>query len=571
MGGLPHRQSLLFLGAVIVPSVVLVALGVRAIGQENELAEKRAFEERRRTVALARQEILARLESIKLRAAAGQVSPTDRDVAFVARVASGQLILPWEELSAGSSAARSDLLRAATLQSQGNRNSSRGIDRRLLRMNPRITDEYGVPFALYAARRLIRGASGKEQREITARVEEAFEVSWLSPAAAYLIVELLEDLHGSPALRDRAAARAEELEQTAQLASEVPLFAPNGADSRWVLFGRSPWLVGMTGRPVDQDRLLVAVRARPLLDSIKLPERCRWALEATESGENLGESLPGLKIAFAPAAADVRSRSRAVFYLSALALVVSVTAFSAYLLNRDVRREARLAALRSQFVSSVSHELKTPISTIRACAELMDMGRVEGQQARSEYLKTIVGESERLSRLVEGVLDFSRIEQGSRTYRFGPVALDEIVRSAVQALAYPLAQGGFELHLAVDSVPAVNGDRAALEQAVTNLLTNAMKYSGGSREIGVSVDHQQGQAVIRVQDHGVGIAPEEQRRVFERFYRAPSQDAGSVPGAGLGLTLVDHVVRAHGGRVTVESRPGQGSMFSILLPVSGGA
>jgi signal transduction histidine kinase len=201
----------------------------------------------------------------------------------------------------------------------------------------------------------------------------------------------------------------------------------------------------------------------------------------------------------------------------------------------------------------------------------MDMGRVEGPRATSEYLKTIIGESERLSRLVDGVLDFSKIEQGGRAYRFRPVALDEIVRSAVQALAYPLAQGGFELHLAVDGAPPVKGDRAALEQAVTNLLTNAMKYSGGHREIGVSVNRQSEQAVIRVQDHGVGIAPEEQRRIFERFYRAPAQDAGNVPGAGLGLTLVDHVVRAHGGRVTVESQPGQGSVFSILLPVAEGA
>jgi signal transduction histidine kinase len=572
VGSLPHRQTLLFLGAVIVPSVVLVGLGIRAIGQETELAEKRAIEDRQRAVALVRQELLTRLESIKLRVAGGRVSPTDRDVSIVARVASGQLILPWEDPSArpapAAEQAQADLLRAATLQRQGNRDSARAIDRKLLRLNLRVSDEYGVPFALYAAKRLSGDASVEEQREITACIAQAFDTSWLSPPAAYLIVELVESLRGSPALRDLAAARAGELEQAGQLAAEVPLFAPNGGDSLWVLFGKSPWLVGMTGLSADQDRLLVAVRAKTLLDSIKLPEHYRWALDPASAGENLGERFAGLKIAVAPAAADVRSRSRGFFYLSALVLVVSVTVFSAYLLNRDVRREARLAALRSQFVSSVSHELKTPISTIRACAELLNMGRVEGQRATSEYLKNIIGESERLSRLVDGVLDFSKIEQGSRSYRFSPVALDEIVRSAVQALAYPLAQGGFELHLAVDCAPPVKGDRAALEQAVTNLLTNAMKYSGDHREIGVSVNRQREQAVIRVQDHGVGIAPEEQRRIFERFYRAPAQDAGNVPGAGLGLTLVDHVVRAHGGRVMVESQPGQGSVFSILLPVA---
>lgn len=575
MSSLPHRQTVLFLGAVIVPSVVLVGLGIRTIGQEKELAEKRAVEESRRSVALVRQELLTRLESIKLRAAGGRVSPTDRDVAIVARVVSGQLVLPWDDPgnrpAAGAEQAQADLLRAATLQRQGNRDGGRAIDRRLLRMNLRVTDEYGVPFALYAAKRLAEGASTEEQREISACVAQAFETSWSSPPAAYLIVELIESLHGGRVLHQLAVARAEELEQAGQLAEDVPLFAHNGADSLWVLFGKSPWLVGMTGLPADQDRLLVAVRAKILLDSIKLPEHFRWALDPTAAGENLGEQFPGLRIAVTPATADTRSRSRAFFYLSALVLVLSVTAFSAYLLDRDVRREGRLASLRSQFVSSVSHELKTPISTIRACAELMDMGRVEGERATSEYLKTIIGESERLSRLVDGVLDFSRIEQGKRTYRFRPVALDEIVRSAVQALAYPLAQGGFELRLAADCVPPVKGDRAALEQVIINLLTNAMKYSGDRREIDVSVKPQGEQAVIRVQDHGVGIAPEEQRRIFERFYRAPGQDGGNVPGAGLGLTLVDHVVKAHGGQVTVESQPGEGSVFSIVLPVAEGA
>lgn len=190
MSRLPHGQTLLFLGAVIVPSVVLVGLGIRAIGQEKELAERRTFEERRRAVALVGQELLTRLESIKLRAASGRVSPADRDVAIVARVASGQLILPWEDPSARPAAAaeqaQADLLRAATLQRQGNRDAARAIDRRLLRMNLRVTDEYGVPFALYAAKRLTEGASGEEQREMLACVAQALDTSWLSSPASGL-------------------------------------------------------------------------------------------------------------------------------------------------------------------------------------------------------------------------------------------------------------------------------------------------------------------------------------------------------------------------------------------------
>jgi len=554
--GLPHRQSLLFLGAVIVPSVVLVALGIRTLGQEKELARQRA-------VSLARQELLTRLEGIKLRAAGGRVSPGDGEVAVVARVAAGQLVFPWEEHVAQTTAA-TQLARAADLQRQGHRSAAQAIDRGLLRLDPRVADEYGVPYPLYAGRRLAPGASPEDRGQIAKSIAQALETSWLSPPAAYMALELAE----SPALRERAAARAEELEQTGLLAAETPLFAHKGSDSQWILLGKSPWLVGMTGLAGDRERLLVAVRAKTVLSAVRLPEGFRWALDPSPGGETLGESLPGLRIAIAPGAPGVRGRSTELLYLSALVLVISVTAFSAYLLNRDVRREARLAAVRSQFVSSVSHELKTPISSIRTCAELMEMGRVEGGRATAEYLRTIIGESERLSRLVDGVLDFSRIEQGKRTYRFCPVALAEVVRSAVQALEYPLSQGGFELRLAVDNVPPIHGDRVALEQAVTNLLTNAMKYSGDHREIEVSVTRQGDRAVVRVHDHGAGIAPEEQLRIFERFYRATTPDGGNVPGAGLGLTLVDHVVKAHGGAVTVESQPGQGSAFSILLPIA---
>jgi signal transduction histidine kinase len=268
------------------------------------------------------------------------------------------------------------------------------------------------------------------------------------------------------------------------------------------------------------------------------------------------------------AQADPPLNSRQVFYLAGLLLVISVTVFAAYLLHRDVRRETRLAALRSQFVSSVSHELKTPIAAIRAFAELLEMGRVKSDDKRAEYLKTILGESERLSRLVDGVLEFSKIDQGKRVYRLQPVALEEVLRSAAHALDYSLIGGNFQLQIEVDpAVPAVAADREALEQAVLNLLSNAMKYSGEDRRIDLVLTRESDNAVIRVRDRGIGIPLAEQSRIFERFHRAPDSEQRNIPGTGLGLALVDHIVKAHGGRVAVESQPGQGSTFSILLPI----
>ena len=550
----PHRQNLLFLGAVILPSVLVIAFGLRMIRQEDELEEKRAREQNEHAVDLVRQELLTRLESLKLRAASGQVMPLDPDVALVAQVESGRLMLPWE----GRVLRDQDRILRQLHDPAG--------AAALLRTSPDATDEYGVPFALYAARRMAADASPALQREILERMGSVLETRWLSPTAAHMVVDVAGTLR-SAALGESAAARAEEAEQAEQLDLQTLGLDQTGGETIWRLFGSPPWLVSINGRPADRERVLVAVRAQRVLDSIPLPDHGQWNLTGERAGSPLGESFPGLRLTMPQVLLEDPSRSRQVFYISGLLLVLSLTFFTSYLLHRDVRRETRLAGLRSQFVSSVSHELKTPVSTIRAFAELIDMGRVKSEQEKSEYLKTIVGESERLSRLVDGVLEFSRIDQGKRVYHLQPVILEEVVRSAARALEYPLAQGRFDLRISVDpDAPQVPADREALEQAVMNLLGNAMKYSGEAREIDLTVCREDSHAVIRVRDRGIGIPMEQQSRIFERFYRAPDSDKRNIPGTGLGLALVDHIVKAHGGRVAVESRPGEGSTFSILLP-----
>ncbi len=536
--------------------MLVIALGIWMIRQENELSETRYREQRQQAVDLVRQQLLTRLEGIKALAAGGALAPSDPDVAQVARIESGRVLLPWIHTAAPDQDA---LIRRL-------REPSGAAD--LLDASPRLADEYGVPFSVYAARRLASGASLELRRKIVLRMESFLRNVWLSPAAAHMIVAVANDLNATD-LRDTAADRATEAEQAEQLSREsMPLDNP-GDEPVWRMFGSTPWLVSVTGRAADRERTLVAVRANSVLAAVQLPDGGRWVLSGGPDGENFSESFPGLRVSIPEGRASGRSGTRQAFYLAGLLLVISVTIFAAYLLHRDIHRETRLAALRSQFVSSVSHELKTPIASIRAFAELLDMGRVKNEQEKAEYVRAILGESERLSRQVDGVLEFSRIEQGKRIYRLQPVALEEALRSAARALDYSLAQGGFELRIDVDAaVPPVAADREAIEQAVRNLLSNAMKYSEEDKRIDLSLSLEQNNAVIRVRDRGIGIPLEEQSLIFERFHRAPDSGQRNIPGTGLGLALVDHIVKAHGGCVAVESQPGRGSTFSISLPVS---
>jgi signal transduction histidine kinase len=334
-----------------------------------------------------------------------------------------------------------------------------------------------------------------------------------------------------------------------------------GDKSTWISYGEPSWLASLTPAVGGADGLVVAVLAS---DAIKLTIP---PLTLDPDGQPLSDSFPGLRVAM-PEGMRPLVGSRQSFLMTALVLALVLTMLAGCLLWRDVRRDLRLAEMRAQFVSSVSHELKTPLAAIRMFTETLRLDEEVDRKTRNEYLDTILHESERLSRLVDNVLDFGKIERGRKTYRFQPVRLQDIVEQAARTAEYPFEQAGFSLKVSADAnLPPVAADSDALQQAILNLLTNAMKYSGESRQVLLSLSRQNGHAHIRVEDHGVGIAPEEQKRIFDRFYRVPSSENSHIPGTGLGLTIVDHIAKAHGGAVEVISRPGEGSSFTISLPV----
>jgi signal transduction histidine kinase len=231
-------------------------------------------------------------------------------------------------------------------------------------------------------------------------------------------------------------------------------------------------------------------------------------------------------------------------------------------------REMRVAELKSNFVASVSHDLKTPLALIQLFAETLELGRVKNPDRAQEYYRVINGEARKLTRLIENILDFSKMEAGLRPYRVAPCELPELARHVLDKMASQFNQGHYHVRTTFDSgLPRVHVDCDAVEQALENVLTNAIKYSGEARDIHVRVGQTDGHVFVSVTDHGIGISRREQKRIFRKFYRVDSGLGGGPQGCGLGLAIVDHTMRGHGGFVSVDSEPDCGSTFTLHFPI----
>jgi len=235
---------------------------------------------------------------------------------------------------------------------------------------------------------------------------------------------------------------------------------------------------------------------------------------------------------------------------------------------RNVSREMNLARLKSDFVANVSHELRTPLALIRLYSETLELGRLTAKEKYQEYFRIIREESERLSALINNILDFSRIEAGRKEYEFKETNLPELVRSTLDSYRFQIEQNGFAFEENISGdIPPVNVDREAIARSLLNLVNNALKYSKDQKFIGVSLYRANGSVKLEVRDKGIGIPPAEQEKIFEKFYRCGDPLVHNIKGSGLGLSLVRHIVRAHGGDVLVESAPDEGSKFTIELPL----
>jgi signal transduction histidine kinase len=253
----------------------------------------------------------------------------------------------------------------------------------------------------------------------------------------------------------------------------------------------------------------------------------------------------------------------------ALIIVLAVAmGLGVFLIAGAAAREVRVAELKSNFVASVSHDLKTPLALIQLFAETLELGRVRTPERAQEYYRIINGEAKKLTRLIENILDFSRMEAGLRPYRMEPADLSESLKKVLARMETQFEQGNFSITPKIDAnLPRILADEGAAEQAIENLLANAMKYSGDAKHIEVEARRVNGHIVVSVTDHGIGISRREQGRIFRKFYRVQRELGGGPQGTGLGLAIVEHTMRGHGGFVHVESEPERGSTFSLHFPI----
>ncbi|MDB4958140.1 MAG: integral rane sensor signal transduction histidine kinase [Myxococcales bacterium] len=233
-----------------------------------------------------------------------------------------------------------------------------------------------------------------------------------------------------------------------------------------------------------------------------------------------------------------------------------------------IRRERRANELKSDFISNVSHELKTPLSIISMFGEMLANGRTKNTEQATEYAEIIWRESVRLGRLIDNVLDFAKIERGMGVYEFDDADVGEVVTRAIELVGRRLAAAEMTINAELEpDLPPIRLDANAFTLAVMNLIDNAIKYATEGKKIEVRLKRDGARILLTVRDWGPGIHPEEQEQIFERFYRARAVRLKPIRGSGIGLALVQHIARAHGGDVSVDSASGQGATFQIWLPI----
>jgi two-component system, OmpR family, phosphate regulon sensor histidine kinase PhoR len=287
----------------------------------------------------------------------------------------------------------------------------------------------------------------------------------------------------------------------------------------------------------------------------------RLPLQAPLDGFALGAEVSG-----DDPAATLAFRNR-TWYIALLALLYTGIGVGFGLTIREMRRAYKLSRLKTDFVANISHELRTPLTSVRLFAETLKQGRAQGPQEVQQCLDLLTKETQRLSSLVEKLLDWSRLESGRKLLRREPTRVEALLDHVADVFRAQQLGTTYETKIE-PGLPPVSVDRDAMAQVVLNLLHNAVKFTGPDKQIGLRARRTDRGVAIEVEDNGIGVREKDRKRIFERFYRADDLLSRRTEGTGLGLAIAKRLVEAHGGRIDVESRPGGGSVFRVQIPAA---
>jgi signal transduction histidine kinase len=462
-------------------------------------------------------------------------------------------------------------------------------------------------------RSLLRREWGLEKAEFELFVERAksrIEAFFSNPPPGLDLAPLKSEFQ---ALRDEEAASRKRTERIlvfeagAAPALEARIQTAEGAEAPAPFFnrltlniGNDPYLVSIEkaaaradnapdvawGIIIEPERLRENV-LRPALSDRFADKDTSWAVKGRDgaallSSENLIEGPATLRTNFIsnfpdwslefhqppPRLIKTFLMSRRGLYSFVFLLIAGILVFGLALTMRSVSHELELARMKSDFVSTVSHEFKSPLTSIRQLAEMLQSGRVPSDERRQKYYDVLLEQSERLALLTDNILSLAKIEEGRAEFAFESTDISALLTEIVTSIQERVRHEGFTIGIDIENaLPCLMVDRTALSQAVTNLIDNAIKYSGESRKLSVRAFLEEKAVAIAVRDFGIGIKKEDLPKLFERFYRAGDELTRTVKGSGLGLTLVKEIVEAHRGTIEVESEPGRGSVFTIRLPL----
>ncbi|MGE5436630.1 MAG: sensor histidine kinase [Syntrophothermus sp.] len=254
-----------------------------------------------------------------------------------------------------------------------------------------------------------------------------------------------------------------------------------------------------------------------------------------------------------------------LIFIIILIILIFVGSYAAF---KTIKKDIELAQIKSEFVANVSHELRTPLALITMFAETLEMGRVPSEVKKKEYYTIISQETNRLSKIVNKILNFSKMEAGKRTFNFDLIDINEVACEVFNTYKFHVRNKGFKFEIKVDdSLPLIKADKDAIGEAIINLIDNAVKYSEDEKEIKITTGTTDENIYLEVADKGIGISEENQKRIFDKFFRVTSNLVHNTKGTGLGLSLVKHIMEAHKGDVTVTSTLWKGSTFRLVFPI----